>query len=73
MLSIKQIKNDPRVYSVERNPDWNPEDAKSWPDWHTPKYSLFLNDGWVFSDESHYNGADSVRELNELLKDIMEE
>lgn len=73
MLSIKQIEKDPRVYDVERNPDWDPEAAKSWPDWHPSKYILHLNDGWVFSDLSHVNGADSVKELNELLEDIREE
>lgn len=73
MKTLKQIENDPRVYEVVRNPDYDPEEAKDYPDWHTPKYTMVLNDGYMFDDESHLNGADTVKELNELLECIMEE
>jgi hypothetical protein len=73
MKTIKQIKADPRVYLLELNPNYDPEEAKYWPDSHEPKYFLHLNDGWVFNDDTHYNGADTVKELNELLAEVTEE
>ena len=73
MKSLKQIENDPRVYEVIRNPEWSPESAEDYPDDHPPKYILNLNDGWCFYDDTHIAGADTVAELNELLKEIVEE
>lgn len=70
MKTLKQIENDPRVYQVEKNPDWSPEIAKDYPDWHPSKYILHLNDGWRFNDNSHVNGADTVTELSKLLKEV---
>lgn len=73
MLSLKQIENDPRVYEVIRNPDWSPEEAKDYPDWHPSKYILNLNDGWCIDDDAHVAGADTVAELNEILKEVRKE
>ena len=73
MKSLKQIENDPRVYEVQRNPDWSPELAEDYPDWHPSKYILHINDGWCIDDDAHVAGADTVAELNELLKEIVEE
>ena len=72
MKTLKQIREDPRVYEVENNPDWSPELAEDYPDWHPSKYILVLKDGYIFSDASSLNGADTVKELNELLNDIEE-
>lgn len=74
MKSIKQIENDPRVFAVAKNPDWDPEAAANWPESHPSKYLLILKDGYVFDDPvpSGINGADAVKELNDLLKDIVE-
>ena len=72
MKTIKQIEQDPRVYEVQRNPYYDPEDAISWPDNHDPKYFLWLNDGYVFNDDSHVSGADTVKRLNELLDEVEE-
>lgn len=73
MKSLKQIENDPRVYEVIRNPDWSLEEAKDHPDWHPSKYILILNDGWCIDDDAHVVGADTVAELNEILKEVREE
>ena len=67
MKSLKQIENDPRVYEVVKNPEWSPELAEDYPDYHPPKCILNLN------DDSHITGADTVAELNELLKEVEEE
>ena len=71
MKSLKQLENDKRVYEIVRNPDWSKEEAEDYPDWHTPKYTMVLNDGYMFDDESHLNSADTVIELNELLDSIV--
>lgn len=73
MKSIKQIEQDPRVSEVERNPCYDPEDVISYPDYHDPKYFLWLKDGYVFVDGSHVSGADTVKELNELLNEVEED
>lgn len=73
MKSLKQLREDPRIYEIAQNPDWSAEEATDYPDWHTPKYSMVLNDGFMFDDGSHYNGADTVKELNELLDTVMNE
>ena len=73
MKTLKQIKNDPRVYEVQNNPDWSPELAEDYPDWHPSKYIMNLEDGFMFDDGSHVNGADTVKELNELLNTVIEE
>lgn len=65
MKSIKQIEQDERVSCVERNTDYDPD----YPDTNS-KYLLWLNDGWVFIDGTHIAGANSVRELNDLLDEI---
>ena len=67
MKSIKQIEQDPRVYMVERNDDWdrdNPEDAA--------KYFLWLEDGYTFDGYSGMEAASSVKDLNDLLNEIKE-
>lgn len=72
MKSIKQIEHDPRVYEVERVAAYDPVEAANWPDCHTPKYFLHLADGYVFDDDyTSVNGADTVRELNDLLKIVI--
>ena len=68
MKSIKQIEQDKRVSSVERNPDYDPDYSDT-----NSKYLLWLKDGWVFNDGSHIAGANSVQELNALLAEIEQE
>lgn len=68
MKSIKQIEQDERVSSVERNPDYDPDYSDT-----NSKYLLWLIDGWVFNDGSHIAGANSVQELNALLAEIEQE
>jgi hypothetical protein len=58
MKSIKQIEQDPRVYSVERVTDSD------------SKYFLWLVDGYVFCDGTTMAPASTVKELNELLAEI---
>ena len=62
MKALKQIENDKRVSQVERVYD----DGERF-------YLLWLNDGYQYGDGSHVNRADTVKELNELLRDIEEE
>lgn len=73
MKNIKQIKKDIRVQMVERNSEWSKELENDYPDSHPSKYLLWLNDGWIFDDGSHINGADTINELNELLTYIIKE
>lgn len=61
MKTLKQIENDPRVYEVER--EYDDYEEKYF-------YLLWLKYGYVYDDGSHVNRADSVKELNELLKCI---
>ena len=61
MKTLKQIEQDPRVSEVERVTDSD------------SKYFLWLVDGYVFGDGSHVSGADTVKELNELLNEVEEE
>jgi hypothetical protein len=60
MKSIKQIEQDPRVYSVERVTDSD------------SKYFLWLEDGYMFCDGTAMAPASTVKELNELLTEIEE-
>lgn len=55
-MTLQQIKNDPRVSEVEK------------PDGSDCKYFLWLNDGWVFDDESHMIPCDTVKEMSDALK-----
>ncbi len=73
MKTLKQIREDKRVYEVQLNPDWSKEEAEDYPDWHPSKYIMILNDGFMFDDGSHINGVDTVHGLNELLDSTMEE
>lgn len=68
MKTLKQIENDPRVSQVEKNSDYDPdyEDSNS-------KYFLWIKDGYIFEDGTHMACANTVAELNELLKEIEKE
>lgn len=68
MKSIKQIRQDVRVYEVEINSSYDPD----YPDTNS-KYLVNLKDGYIFDDGTHVAGANTVKELNELLKGIEEE
>lgn len=70
MKSLKQIKADPRIYEVTLNSDWSPELAEDYSDDHPSKYLMYLNDGYVFSDDSTFIGADTVKQLSDYLNDI---
>ena len=59
MKTLKQIENDKRVSQVERVYD----DGERF-------YLLWLANGYIFNDGSGVNRADTVKELNELLRDI---
>ena len=52
MKTLKQIREDKRVYEVQLNPDWSKEEAEDYPDWHPSKYLMYLEDGFMFDDES---------------------
>ena len=73
MKTLKQIQQDPRVWNVEMNPDWDPEAAKAWPDMHPSKYFMYPADGYMFDDGTHFATADTVKELNALLAEIVED
>lgn len=65
MKTLKQIRADRRVYEVRNvsGEDFN----------EGIKYEISLKNGFMFSDGSHLNYAESVADLNELLNDIQEE
>ena len=61
MKTLKQIKNDVRVSGVEICYD----------DYEEKRFYLVnLKDGYVFNDGTHINRVGTVKELNELLKEI---
>lgn len=59
-MTLKQIREDERVYELNRVYG---EDFK---------YEVNLNDGWRFDDESHYAVFDTVKEIENALKNEVE-
>ena len=66
MKTLKQIRNDKRVCKVTdvSNQDFN----------DGIKYEISLNDGYVFDKDlmSALEYAHNIKELNEILEDIVE-
>lgn len=63
MKTLKQIRADNRVYEVRNvsGEDFN----------EGIKYEISLEDGFMFSDGSSLEYAESVADLNVLIKDIV--
>ena len=63
-MTLKQIKNDKRVYSVEyvKGDGWSNEAVK---------YELNLKDGYYFDDGSASNRYCTVKEMSDDLKGVL--
>lgn len=62
-MTLKEIKNDERVYSV------NYVEGDGWSD-EAIKYELNLKDGYCFDDGSACNRYHTVKEMSDDLKGV---
>lgn len=63
-MTFTELKKDPRIYEIVNlsKGEATDEDGESY------KYEIWLNDGWVFDDETHSNKFMTVKEINESLR-----
>lgn len=64
MRTLKQMREDPRIYSIERISGEDFIDPST-------KYEINLNDGYAFDHGGGLEYASSVKELNELVNNIV--
>lgn len=64
MKTLKQMKNDPRIYEICRVSGEDFNDPQT-------KYEINLNDGYMFRNGGGVEYAANIKELNDLLNEII--